>query len=39
MYAESGNTQQALQMAQIVLAKEPMIQSTAVNETREKIRV
>jgi len=38
MYVESGNTQQALQMAQIVLTKEPKVQSTAVNEMREKMR-
>jgi tetratricopeptide (TPR) repeat protein len=39
MYAASGNTQQALKMAQIVLTKEPKVQSTAVNEMREKMRV
>ncbi|ADQ79708.1 hypothetical protein Palpr_1563 [Paludibacter propionicigenes WB4] len=39
LYAEGGNTQQALQMAQIVLTKEPKVQSTAINEMREKMRV
>ena len=34
----SGNTRQALQMAQIVLTKEPKVKSTAVNEIREKMR-
>jgi len=39
LYAESGNTQQAQLMAQKVLKKEPKVQSTAVNEMREKMRV
>ena len=39
LYAESGNTQQAMLMAQKVLEKEPKVQSTAVNEMREKMRV
>jgi tetratricopeptide (TPR) repeat protein len=39
LYAESGNTQQAMFMAQKVLKKEPKVQSTAVNEMREKMRV
>jgi tetratricopeptide (TPR) repeat protein len=39
LYAESGNTQQALLMAQKILKKEPKVQSTAVNEMREKMRV
>ena len=38
LYAESGNTQQAMFMAQKVLKKEPKVQSTAVNEMREKMR-
>ena len=38
LYAESGNTQQALFMAQKVLEKEPKVQSTAINEMREKMR-
>jgi tetratricopeptide (TPR) repeat protein len=38
LYAESGNAQQALLMAQKVLKKEPKVQSTAVNEMREKMR-
>lgn len=38
LYAESGNDQQALLMAQKVLKKEPKVQSTAVNEIREKMR-
>jgi O-antigen ligase len=38
LYAESGNTQQALLLAQKVLEKEPKVQSTAVNEMRVKMR-
>jgi tetratricopeptide (TPR) repeat protein len=38
LYAESGNTQQAMFMAQKVLEKEPKVQSTAINEMREKMR-
>ena len=38
LYAESGNTRMALLMAQKVLKKEPKVQSTAVNEMREKMR-
>jgi len=38
LYAESGNAQQAILMAQKVLKKEPKVQSTAVNEMREKMR-
>jgi len=39
LYGESGDTQQALLMAQKVLEKEPKVQSTAINEMREKMRV
>jgi len=38
LYAESGNNQQAQQMAQMVLTKEPKVQSTAVSEMREKMQ-
>lgn len=38
LYAESGNTQRALHMAYKVLKKELKVQSTAVNEMREKMR-
>lgn len=38
LYIESGNTHQALLMAQKVLKKEPKVQSTAINEMREKMR-
>jgi hypothetical protein len=39
LYAESGNTRKVMLMAQKVLKKEPKVQSTAVNEMREKMRV
>jgi len=39
LYTESGNTRKAMLMAQKVLKKEPKVQSTAVNEMREKMRV
>ena len=39
LYKESGNNQQAILMAEKVLKKEPKVQSTAVNEMREKMRV
>jgi len=39
LYTESGNTQQLLLMAQKVLEKEPKVQSTAIEEMREKMRV
>lgn len=39
LYAESGNARKAMLMAQKVLKKEPKVQSTAVNEMREKMRV
>jgi len=38
LYAESGNTRKALLMAQKVLKKEPKVQSTTINEMREKMR-
>jgi len=38
LYAESGNAEQAILMAQKVLKKEPKVQSTAINEMREKMR-
>jgi len=38
LYAASGNTQLALQMAQIVLTKEPKVQSTAIEEMRAEMR-
>jgi len=38
LYAEIGNAQQALLMAQKVLVKEPKVQSTAINEMRGKMR-
>jgi len=38
LYAESGNTQQTLLMAKQVLENEPKVQSTAINEMREKMR-
>lgn len=39
LYTESGNTRKAMLMAQMVLEKEPKVQSTAVNEMREKMWV
>jgi tetratricopeptide (TPR) repeat protein len=38
LYSESGNTQLSLLAAQKVLKKEPKVQSTAINEMREKMR-
>lgn len=38
LYAESGNTESAIRMAQTVLTKEPKVQSTAINEMREKMQ-
>jgi len=38
LYAENGKTESAIRMAQKVLEKEPKVQSTAVNEMREKMQ-
>jgi len=39
LYVEKGDRVNAIRMAKIVLVKEPKVQSTAVNEMREKMRV
>jgi tetratricopeptide (TPR) repeat protein len=36
LYVEMGETEKAQEIAQIVLTKEPKVQSTAVREMREK---
>lgn len=38
LYFENGKRKLALRMAKIVLEKEPKVQSTAINEMREKMR-
>ena len=38
MYVDAGETEKAKAMAQIVLTKEPKVQSTAVKEMRQEMK-
>ena len=38
MFVETGNREKAIENAQIVLTKEPKVQSTAIKEMRQEAR-
>ena len=39
MYVETGDKEKAFENAQIVLTKEPKVQSTAIKEMREEAKI